>query len=87
MIGTSLFADGAAAVLVGGDRVEYEDYVTEHLPAIIHTQSTLMDHSLDVMGWDIRDNGLYVVFAKSIPSLVETWLKNLLPINCSRVKD
>ena len=34
-----------------------------------------MDDSLDVMGWDVKDNGLYVVFSKSIPSLVENWLK------------
>ena len=42
---------------------------------IIDTQSTLMDDSLDVMGWDVKDNGLYVVFSKSIPSLVENWLE------------
>ena len=33
-----------------------------------------MEDSLDVMGWDVKDDGLYVVFSKSIPSLVESWL-------------
>nr|WP_285862964.1 3-oxoacyl-[acyl-carrier-protein] synthase III C-terminal domain-containing protein [Lederbergia lenta] len=75
LIGTSLFADGAASVLLGGDEVEYLTYTSRPLPTIIDTQSTLMTASLDVMGWDIKDNGLYVVFSKSIPTLVENWFE------------
>ncbi len=75
LIGTSLFADGAAAVLVGGAEITFEKWIDQSLPQIINTQSTLMDDSLDVMGWDVKDNGLYVVFSKSIPSLVENWLE------------
>ncbi|MBS4222151.1 type III polyketide synthase [Lederbergia citrea] len=75
LIGTSLFADGAGAVLVGGDEIEYAHIVSGSLPTIIDTQSTLLDDSLDVMGWEIKDNGLYVVFSKSIPSIVESWLE------------
>jgi alkylresorcinol/alkylpyrone synthase len=45
------------------------------LPGIMNTQSTLMPDSLDVMGWDIRDQGLFVVFSRDIPSIIEEWLK------------
>jgi len=30
------------------------------------------------MGWDIRNEGLFVVFAKSIPTIVSTWFKPVL---------
>ncbi len=75
IVGTSLFADGAATVLVVGDDVNYQEYITGSVPSIVTTQSTLMQDSLDVMGWDIRDNGLYVIFSKEIPSLVQDWLE------------
>ena len=74
LIGTSLFSDGAAAVLVAGDHVSLKS-VQQHVPHIVGTQSTLLENSLDVMGWNIKDNGLYVVFSRSIPSLIEKWLK------------
>lgn len=75
LIGTSLFSDGAAAVLIAGDQAFIEKKPKQHVPFIIDTQSTLLENSLDVMGWDIKDNGLYVVFAKSIPALIESWLE------------
>ena len=34
-----------------------------------------MPDSLDVMGWDVRDEGLYVIFSKDIPTIVKNWLK------------
>lgn len=71
LIGTSLFADGAACVLVTGSNVE-----APHPGFIIHdTQSTLMPHSEDVMGWDVKNEGLHVVFSRDIPKIIEEWLK------------
>ncbi|WP_298832860.1 3-oxoacyl-[acyl-carrier-protein] synthase III C-terminal domain-containing protein [uncultured Planococcus sp.] len=71
LIGTSLFADGAACALVTGDSVR--------LPGegfhIKETQSTLMRDSEDVMGWDVKDEGLHVVFSRDIPKIIEKWLK------------
>ncbi|MGH2318954.1 type III polyketide synthase [Planococcus sp. SE5232] len=71
LIGTSLFADGAACALVTGDGVR--------LPGegfhIKETQSTLMRDSEDVMGWDVKDEGLHVVFSRDIPKIIEKWLK------------
>ncbi|MBM7703259.1 type III polyketide synthase [Metabacillus iocasae] len=77
LIGTSLFADGVAAVLMAGDHVDLRKVSTlpAH-PSIVDVQSTLMPQSEDVMGWDIKNNGLYVIFSKDIPTIVETWLGN-----------
>ncbi|HEX7064220.1 MAG TPA: 3-oxoacyl-[acyl-carrier-protein] synthase III C-terminal domain-containing protein [Bacillales bacterium] len=76
LIGTSLFADGAACALLSGDESPLLNRSNlESRPQIRGTQSTLMPDSEDVMGWDIKDEGLYVVFSKSIPGIVENWLK------------
>jgi alkylresorcinol/alkylpyrone synthase len=71
IIGTSLFADGVACVCVSGDEVSHNRV----LPRILASQSTLMRDAEDVMGWDIRDDGFFVVFSKDIPSLIYSWLK------------
>ncbi len=76
LIGTSLFADGIATVLVIGDESTLQlSKKHDYIPNIIDTQSTLMPHSEDVMGWDIRNNGLYVIFSKDIPTIITEWLK------------
>ncbi|TYR79990.1 type III polyketide synthase [Priestia megaterium] len=74
LIGTSLFADGVAAVLVTGDEADTSMAIKHILPSILHTQSTLMPDSKDIMGWDVKNNGLYVVFSKDIPTIIESWL-------------
>lgn len=76
LIGTSLFADGVACALICGNEVNIDNLSAKKTaPAIINTQSTLMPDSLDVMGWDIRDQGLFVVFSRDIPNIIEEWLK------------
>jgi alkylresorcinol/alkylpyrone synthase len=76
LIGTSLFADGVASVLLVGDDVDNEQWCNlQYLPSIIDSQSTLMPDSEDVMGWDIRNEGLFVIFSKDIPSIITEWLQ------------
>lgn len=76
LIGTSLFADGAAcALMAGNDSTLIPKSNLDSRPAVKGTQSTLMADSEEVMGWDIKDEGLYVVFSKSIPGLIENWLR------------
>lgn len=72
LIGASLFADGVACVLVCGDDVDMVAKVST--PHIIDTASKWMPDSENVMGWDIKNNGLHVVFSKSIPSIISSWL-------------
>ncbi|MGE8204268.1 type III polyketide synthase [Heyndrickxia sp. NPDC080065] len=78
IIGTSLFADGAACTLVVGDECELLKNAKSAVPSIYGTQSNLMKDSLDVMGWDVNDDGLHVIFSKDIPSIVENWLKPIV---------
>jgi alkylresorcinol/alkylpyrone synthase len=64
LVAASLFADGAAAVLVEGDELGGTG------PAILDSESTLFPDSLDLMGWDIGDAGMRVVFGARIPCVV-----------------
>ncbi|MEW4218771.1 type III polyketide synthase [Rossellomorea marisflavi] len=75
LIGTSLFADGIGCAVLCGDDSPLLQKRDKPLPRVISTRSTLLRDSLDVMGWEVRNEGLYVVFSKSIPNLVETWLR------------
>lgn len=72
LIATSLFADGAAAVLVCGDEVET---VPPNSPRILATLSTLWKNTQDVMGWTLEDDGLNVVFSRDIPTIVSTLMR------------
>ncbi|MBM4762067.1 3-oxoacyl-[acyl-carrier-protein] synthase III C-terminal domain-containing protein [Bacillus sp. B15-48] len=75
-VGTSLFADGAACALVCGDASNYQIYNKRPaVPKIMSTHSTLMKDSLDVMGWELKEKGLHVVFSRSIPTIIEQWLE------------
>jgi alkylresorcinol/alkylpyrone synthase len=64
LVATSLFGDGAAAVLVSGSETG------DPGPKILCSRSTLWYETLDVMGWDINDQGLKVLFSRDIPSVV-----------------
>jgi alkylresorcinol/alkylpyrone synthase len=66
IIATALFGDGAAALLLStqgaGPRIEAWG---EHT----------WPQSLDVMGWEIKDDGLGVLFSRDIPTLVRDELR------------
>ncbi|WP_299094302.1 3-oxoacyl-[acyl-carrier-protein] synthase III C-terminal domain-containing protein [uncultured Metabacillus sp.] len=76
LIGTSLFADGVACVCVAGASFNWKS--TSKLKALPHiqgTRSTFMKDSEDVMGWEIKNNGFYVVFSRDIPTIIRKWLR------------
>ncbi|MDA8351615.1 MAG: type III polyketide synthase [Firmicutes bacterium] len=68
-VATSLFADGAAAVLLAGDEVALPKDM-ESQPQVVDTMTTTWPDSLDVMGWDVTDDGLKVIFSRDIPGIV-----------------
>ncbi|MCU0492761.1 MAG: hypothetical protein MUD01_14310 [Chloroflexaceae bacterium] len=83
LIAASLFSDGAAAVLVEGDRVARQAPVdlaatTEAAGpvSIIGTQSTLWPDTMHMMGWDMVDTGMRVVFSSRIPALVQEVMRD-----------
>ncbi len=71
LVAASLFGDGAAAVLVEGDAIGGAG------PDIMLTESTLLPDSLDLMGWDIVDTGMRVVFGAGIPRVVTAHYRDL----------
>jgi alkylresorcinol/alkylpyrone synthase len=91
LIASSLFADGAAAVLVEGDDVSNQQSAvsSQQLPvsraadcplptarlAILGTRSTLWPDTLQIMGWDMVDTGMQVVFSSRIPHIVQTLMR------------
>jgi len=72
LVGASLFADGVSCLLVCGDEVSIQ--AKKPLPHIINTASKWMPDSEDVMGWDIKNDGLHVIFSRDIPSIINKWL-------------
>lgn len=72
LVGTSLFADGVACALICGDEVELQN--DKPIPTILGTASKWMPNSEDVMGWNVKNSGLHVVFSKNIPTIISKWL-------------
>jgi alkylresorcinol/alkylpyrone synthase len=62
LVASSLFADGAAAVLLGSGEG----------PQILGSHATTWPNTEDVMRWDLVETGLKVRFAKSVPQIVRT---------------
>lgn len=83
LVGISLFADGAAAAVVGASPAEGAGDRTAAGPAILDSRSRLMADSDDVMGWDIVATGLKVRFSRSIPALVDRDLSDLVEEACA----
>jgi len=81
-VATALFADGAAAVLLAGSAATSKlngHGPLGHAPAaprleVVCAASRMRPDSLDVMGWDVNDDGLKVVFSRDIPRLVAEWV-------------
>jgi len=65
IIATALFGDGAAGALLGCNLEG---------PAVSAWGEHTWENSLDVMGWEIDDDGLGVLFSSDIPHLVRTRL-------------
>lgn len=74
LIATSLFGDGAAAVLIVGEEVIRPNEDNRSL-TIVDSLSTIWPNTLDVMGWDVKNDGLKVIFSKNIPSIINNDLR------------
>ncbi len=81
-VSTSLFADGAAAVVVGGDEVDGRDGGVA--PRIVAESSVLWPDTTDVMGFDVTDSGLQVVLSRSVPQLVRRRFAESVAAVCER---
>ena len=67
IVATALFGDGAAAALLS---TEGEG------PALVASGEYTWPGTLDVMGWEVADDGLRAIFSRDIPKLVTTHLQD-----------
>jgi len=74
LVATALFGDGAAAAVI----TCREDGDAGEAPRLGPWGEHTWPDSLDVMGWDIQDDGLKVVFSRDIPALVRDDLRPIV---------
>jgi alkylresorcinol/alkylpyrone synthase len=74
LVATALFGDGAAAAVITCDAAGLPDTAPRLGPWGEHTWAD----SLDVMGWEVADDGLKVVFSRDIPTLVRDDLRPVI---------
>jgi len=67
VVASALFGDGAAGAVLS---THPEDRGAG--PAVVHGSEYTWPDSTDVMGWDVQDDGLGVLFSRDIPRLVDT---------------
>jgi len=72
LVGSALFADGAAAVIAVGERRAGE--VGAAGPDIIDSRSHLYPDSLRTMGYDVGAGGFELVLSKDLAAVVEQYL-------------
>lgn len=72
IVSTAIFADGAAACLMIGDRVELESKKPRPTPQVVGSLSTLFPDTLDVMNWKITRDGFQVGLSRDIPSITHS---------------
>ncbi|AOS63497.1 type III polyketide synthase [Actinoalloteichus hymeniacidonis] len=70
IVGSSLFGDGAAAVVLTGSACEIE----HPGPTVIATRSRLYPDSEAVMGWDIGADGFRLVLSTDVPAIAREFL-------------
>src|SRR6202043_3450863 len=70
LISCVLFGDGAAAAPVTGRGVPG--------PAIVDASTYTFPHSLDAMGFDLRDSGFHIVLSKDVPQMIRERIRELV---------
>jgi len=73
LVGSGLFGDGAAAVVVVGDRRAAAMGLSAR-PEVVASRSRLYPGTERVMGWDVGPSGFRIVLAASVADVVEEHL-------------
>ena len=77
VVATALFGDGAAgAVVTAGEH---------SLARITGSAEQLFPETLRIMGWDVEDPGLAVVFDRAIPPFIEEHLEGTVDAMCRKL--
>lgn len=83
LIGTALFGDGVGAVLMLGDESPLRSHGKYEGPRILSSSSRTKKDSTSVMGWDVTNRGLEVIFSKDIPNMIDPFWTNHLQTVCN----
>ncbi|HEY2956307.1 MAG TPA: 3-oxoacyl-[acyl-carrier-protein] synthase III C-terminal domain-containing protein [Candidatus Eisenbacteria bacterium] len=78
LVAAALFADGAAAAVIAGAEADLGGKGSNGgSPALelVASRSMLWPDTLDVMGWDVDEKGLHVIFSRDIPTIVRDWVR------------
>lgn len=79
LVGTAIFGDGVGTTLLVGESSPFIHHLREHKLMIKGTASFTKKNSTNVMGWNVTDGGLEVIFSKHIPKLVkELWKDHVM---------
>src|SRR6476646_7674925 len=78
VVATALFGDGAAAAVVTSG--------LHSLARITGSAEKLWPDTLRIMGWDVEDPGLAVVFDRAIPPFVEAELSEAVDGMCAQLR-
>ncbi|HVB97823.1 MAG TPA: 3-oxoacyl-[acyl-carrier-protein] synthase III C-terminal domain-containing protein [Candidatus Dormibacteraeota bacterium] len=70
LISCALFGDGAAAAVITGE--------PQAGPRMMAAESYLFPHSLDAMGFDLRETGFHIILAREVPDLIRSRIKQLV---------
>jgi alkylresorcinol/alkylpyrone synthase len=70
LISCVLFGDGAAAAVVTGRPANG--------PRILDADTYTFPHSLDAMGFDLRDTGFHIVLSKDVPQMIRDTIRVLV---------
>lgn len=73
MVGSALFADGAAAVVAVGDRRAQQ--IGASGPDVLDSRSHLYRDSLRTMGYDVGATGFELVLSKDVAAVVEQYIE------------
>lgn len=69
IVATALFGDGAAAAVLSTSCTG---------PAVAASGEHTFAGTLDIMGWDVAEDGLQAIFSRDIPHLIETQFAGVL---------
>lgn len=76
VISSALFADGAAAVVVTGDKVLLSHAGAR--PCLVDSATETLPNSLDIMGWQFGEYGFKVLLSRDVPEIVQNFLKDFM---------
>ena len=72
LVGSALFADGAAAVVAAGERRAERIHASG--PEVHASSSRLYPDSLNTLGWHIGGSGFELILAPDLPEIIERYL-------------